>query len=1017
MGGIRFLCILLFAVWMHSVKAQDCNPRNDSTVLVDFYGATKGINWKVKWNTNQNFKSWKGVAVNNAGCVTAIVLPNNNLKGNIPDLDLPFLEKLDISNNNILSSLPIFSKLQNLKHLNIENNRFHGELPALRNKSRMEVIKAENNQLTGPVPDYNHLTELKVLNLSNNKLSGVLPSLSALTGMRDMNLSNNLISGSIEFMSGFIHLENLNVKNNNLTGSIPVLKDMTGLKDIDLSKNNLTGGIPNIDGLKKLTKIDLSENALSGKFRWPNGVPELRFIMISHNRLSDTIHSTGPIGKLEYFYASNNLFSGPVPEMNLPELTELNLAQNNFTGSIPSFEGLPKLMQFSVRHNELHAIEFSAEFIGRLGTADVSENRLTFKDIVPFRNYRGTTITLLPQKNIPFLLDAFTVTKGNNFSINLDTDEDHPQTEFQWYKDGKRLAVPANHSLPISNAIPSDEGQYWVVMTNSRLIGFPILSDTFHLTVDCPLAIEEQKIYLCPGETFGYKGQFFERDTIFSDTVFSKNDFVCDSLYLFDIETYFPDTVHEEAIQCFGTIYYFGPDSIQLTQSGYYIDTFQNIGGCDSVVMLDLTFRSSYNEFLDYGLCPGDSLMYQDSVYFTDTDLVDTFSSVYGCDSIVTLKVRFSDPVRTTTSYNLCSGDSVMINGIYYSATTSWVDTLTARAGCDSIATVQVSVHDKYEETINVQLCSPETYSWQGRSLSHSGQYSDTLQSKFGCDSIVHLNLTISLSYFSRDTIYICSGDSVLFNNSYLTEEGIFFSEKKTAQGCDSTQVIDIRFRQYAEKSVVKDLCAGDTLILYGKSYSESGIFTDTLFSETSCDTLITLDIRINEIILADSTIKETTSGLKNGAISVDVMGGNPPYRFQWNIGDTTSMIDSLMAGDYVLTVTDSFGCTAEFSLTVPVMTFVGQKPVRIQWLRLRPNYVEQGKASSVHLDVHRPIRNGKIVLYNELGQAISEQRYENLDTGHSIRWTLKNISPGVYWFHVSEEGKSSFQVERLLVF
>src|SRR5690606_26252419 len=123
--------------------------------------------------------------------------------------------------------------------------------------------------------------------------------------------------------------------------------------------------------------------------------------------------------------------------------------------------------------------------------------------------------------------------------------------------------------------------------------------------------------------------------------------------------------VHTSEELCAGEIYYFGPDSIRLTQSGSYLDTFPNLGGCDSIVMLDLTFRPSYREVKDVGICPGDSFFYQDSVFYEDIDLVDTFTSVYGCDSIVTLEVRFTDPVRTRTQFDLCSGDSVRIDGKY----------------------------------------------------------------------------------------------------------------------------------------------------------------------------------------------------------------------------------------------------------------------------------------------------------------------------------------------------------------
>ena len=51
-----------------------------------------------------------------------------------------------------------------------------------------------------------------------------------------------------------------------------------------------------------------------------------------------------------------------------------------------------------------------------------------------------------------------------------------------------------------------------------------------------------------------------------------------------------------------------------------------------------------------------------------------------------------------------------------------------------------------------------------------SGEYIDTLQTSFGCDSIVNLNLTISSAQISSDTIFSC--DYYLWNGLYLDSSG-----------------------------------------------------------------------------------------------------------------------------------------------------------------------------------------------------------------------------------------------------
>lgn len=51
--------------------------------------------------------------------------------------------------------------------------------------------------------------------------------------------------------------------------------------------------------------------------------------------------------------------------------------------------------------------------------------------------------------------------------------------------------------------------------------------------------------------------------------------------------------------------------------------------------------------------------------------------------------------------------------------------------------------------------------------------------------------------------------------------------------------------------------------------------------------------------------------GGNNGILKVDAISGTSPYSFDWNTGDTTSMIEDLTADLYSCTVTDKVGCQA----------------------------------------------------------------------------------------------------------
>lgn len=72
------------------------------------------------------------------------------------------------------------------------------------------------------------------------------------------------------------------------------------------------------------------------------------------------------------------------------------------------------------------------------------------------------------------------------------------------------------------------------------------------------------------------------------------------------------------------------------------------------------------------------------------------------------------------------------------------------------------------------------------------------------------------------------------------------------------------------------------------------------------------------DYIISDITVVDATSSTSNdGQIGVNVIGGVPPYTINWSNGATTNLNTGLSAGLYILTVTDSVGCSRIDSIQV----------------------------------------------------------------------------------------------------
>lgn len=105
--------------------------------------------------------------------------------------------------------------------------------------------------------------------------------------------------------------------------------------------------------------------------------------------------------------------------------------------------------------------------------------------------------------------------------------------------------------------------------------------------------------------------------------------------------------------------------------------------------------------------------------------------------------------------------------------------------------------------------------------------------------------------------------------------------------------------------------------------YTTPGNYTVTLIATSSRGCVDTFSVSINVPALLTATnpqIKNVNCyGECNGTALVTGLNGNPPYNYQWSdpLSQTTAFADSLCKGNYIVTVTDSLGCSLTKSITI----------------------------------------------------------------------------------------------------
>ena len=438
----------------------------------------------------------------------------------------------------------------------------------------------------------------------------------------------------------------------------------------------------------------------------------------------------------------------------------------------------------------------------------------------------------------------------------------------------------------------------------------------------------------------------------------------------------------------------------------------------------------------------GNTLHFHDSaaVY----SLTYTFADSNGCASTADFTVTVNPSYQVLIYDTICQRAPYDLHGFHLTPQQTdivgllQVDSVYQTTNnCDSAIRLSLFVLPSEIITCDTALCKGDFFEGYGLTLMSdtmtpgSYQYANVYQNQYGCDSMVTVNLTIHPVYDIRLDVDICQGENYnqygfQFNTDTMqvgTHEMVH--EEVTSMGCDSVFLLNVNLLPSSQTFFSDTICQYTAYSGYGFTLSEnetatSGLntFDHILTNQFGCDSIIRLNLYVKPVITPEFYANPDRAMLSENPVIYFVNNTNivelaqANYYWVWDFGDGTSDTTSEAEnshlytnwGDYTVTLTLwADGCIDSASVSVFIEADLEFPNV------ITPN--GDGINDVFVIKNLNPDRPNRLYITDRWGKTVWNQKnYQTYMKDEQIYnaesgFGMGNISDGVYYYTFYYEG------------